>query len=106
MLLVLPEAALYGPLLHTSSLIADTPSLLLLLRRDKLLLAEKRYPQAGDEEGDESVAIPACPKSPLGFKVKGTGNLRFFRTCFGHPRLSGSQAAIALHRRLLVSQMQ
>ncbi|CAE7028109.1 unnamed protein product [Symbiodinium natans] len=57
---LLCEAALYGPLLHTSSLIADTPSLLLLLRRDKLLLAEKRYPQA----------------------------------------------AIALHRRLLVSQMQ
>ena len=41
-----PEAALYGPLLHTSSLIADTPSMLLLLRRDKLLLAEQRYPQA------------------------------------------------------------
>ncbi|CAE7828006.1 unnamed protein product [Symbiodinium sp. CCMP2592] len=43
---LLCEAALYGPMLHTWSLIADTPSLLLLLRRDRLLLAEQRYPQA------------------------------------------------------------
>ncbi|CAJ1326896.1 unnamed protein product [Effrenium voratum] len=43
---VLCEAALYAPHLHTCSLVADCPSMLLLLRREKLLEAEQRHPKA------------------------------------------------------------
>lgn len=43
---VLCEAALYAPHLHSWSLVASAPSMLLLLRRDNLLLAEQRHPQA------------------------------------------------------------
>ena len=43
---ILCEAALYAPHLHSWSLVASAPSVLLLLRRDSLLLAEQRHPQA------------------------------------------------------------
>ncbi|CAK9089874.1 Uncharacterized vacuolar membrane protein YGR125W [Durusdinium trenchii] len=43
---ILCEEALYAPQLHSWSLVANVASILLLLRRDKLLLAEQRHPQA------------------------------------------------------------